>query len=160
MFDFIKPIFYIRLSPYRLTVRNVRSGASVSALPEIAVSRGPKGQLLGAGEDAAPYRSSKSARVSNPFAHPRSLVSDFTLGEQVIKAFVAKLQKTSFMLPARIVLHPQGEPAGGFTQIEVRALHEMARGAGASAVTVWQGPELTDAQVLEHDYPASGQVLE
>ncbi len=59
----------------------------------------------------------------------------------------------------RIVLHPQGSPAGGFTQIEVRALHEMALGAGASRVVVWQGRALTDQELLAREFPANGQVL-
>jgi len=161
MFDAFKPPLYIRLSPVRLTVRNARTGAFVSEVPEIAISRGPRPKVLGAGSDAALYKSSKSARVANPFSHPRSLVSDFTLGEQVLKAFVKKLPKTHAFAPApRVVFHLQGDPAGGFTQVEIRAFREMALGAGASEVTLWQGQELTDGQVLSRNYPPTGRVLE
>lgn len=161
MFDAFKPPLYIRLSPLRLTVRNAKTGASVSEVPEIAVSRGPKPKVLGTGDEAALYKSSKSARVANPFSHPRSLMSDFTLGEQVLKAFVKKLPKDHAFAPApRVVLHLQGDPAGGFTQVEIRAFREMALGAGASEVTIWQGQDLTDAQVLSRDYPPTGRVLE
>ena len=161
MFDLITPPLYIRLSPYRLTVRNVKSGAFISEVPEIAISRSPKPKMLGAGNDAALHKSSKSAQVINPFSHPRSMVSDFTHGEQVLKAFVRKLRATHLLAAApRMVFHPLGEPAGGFTQVEIRALHEMALGAGASEVTMWQGPELTDEQVLSRSYPSAGQVLE
>lgn len=161
MFDAFKPPLYIRLSPFRLTVRNVKTGALVSEAPEIAISRGPKPKVLGAGDEAAPYKSSSSAQVLNPFSHPRTLVSDFTAGEQLLKAFVKKLQKShAFAASPRVLLHPQGDPAGGFTQIEIRALHEMALGAGASEVTIWQGQDLTDEQVLSRDYPPTGRVLE
>lgn len=161
MFDAFKPPLYIRLSPVRLTVRNVKTGAFVSEVPEIAISRGPRPKLLGAGNDAALYKSSKSAQVINPFSHPRSLMSDFTLGEQVLKAFVKKLPKSHAFAPApRVLFHLQGDPAGGFTQVEVRAFREMALGAGASDVTLWQGQELTDEQVLSRDYPPTGRVLE
>ena len=161
MFDLFKPPLYIRLSPLRLTVRNVKTGEFISEVPEIAISRGPKPKVLGAGDEAAPYKSSKSAEVLNPFSHPRSLVSDFTRGQQLLKAFVKKLPKTYvFAALPRMVVHPQGEPAGGFTQIEIRALHEMALGAGASEVTIWQGQDLTDEQVLSRNYPSTGRVLE
>lgn len=161
MFDLFQPPLYIRLSPFRLTVRNVKTGALVSEVPEIALSRGPKPKLLGAGDEAALYKSSKSAQVLNPFSHPRTLVSDFTLGQQLIKAFIKKLPKGSALAAApRVVFHPQGDPAGGFTQIEIRALHEMALGAGASEVTIWQGQDLTDEQVLSRNYPSTGRVLE
>ena len=161
MFDLFKPPLYIRLSPFRLTVRNVKTGEFISEVPEIAISRGPKPKVLGAGDEAAPHKSSKSAQVLNPFSHPRSLVSDFTVGQQVLKAFVKKLAKSHALAAApRVMFHPQGDPAGGFTQIEIRALHEMALGAGASEVTLWQGQDLTDEQVLSRNYPPTGRVLE
>ena len=59
MFELFQPPLYIRLSPFRLTVRNVKTGAFVSELPEIALSRGPKPKVLGAGDEAALYKSSK-----------------------------------------------------------------------------------------------------
>ncbi|SFU48110.1 rod shape-determining protein MreB [Polaromonas sp. YR568] len=161
MFDFIKPPLYIRLSPARLTVRNVKTGESISEPPDIAISRGPKQKILGVGNDAALHRSSKSALVINPFTHPRSMMSDFTTGQAVVKAFVRKLRKGGPLAPApRVVFHPQGDPAGGFTQVEIRAFREMALGAGASEVVVWQGQDLNDEQVLTRQYPSTGQVLD
>lgn len=164
MFDFIKPPLYIRLSPQRLTVRNAKTGESISEPPEIAISRGLKPKVLGAGDEAALYKSSKSAQVLNPFSHPRSMMSDFTSGEQVLKAFVKKLPKGHAFSPSpRVVFHLQGDPAGGFTQVEIRAFREMALGAGASEVTLWQGQDLSDEQVLQvllRHYPPTGQVLD
>jgi len=161
MFAFIHPPLYIRLSPYRLTVRNVKTGEFISEPPEIALSRGPKPKVLGVGDDAALHKSSKSAQVINPFTHPRSMVSDFTNGQRVVKAFVQKLEKIHpLSVSPRMVFHPQGDPAGGFTQVEIRAFHELALGAGASQVTIWQGQDLTDEQVRSQQYPSTGQVLE
>ena len=89
------------------------------------------------------------------------MVSDFTTGEQVLKAFVRQLNKRSrFRLAHRVVMHLAGEPAGGFTQVEIRAFREMALGAGASSVIIWQGPELTNEQILTRRYPTTGQILE
>lgn len=161
MFDFLAAPLYIRLSPYKLSVRNVRTGLSINEVPEIALSRGVNSRILDIGDKAALHRSSKTAIVLNPFDHPRSLVSDFTTGQRVLKAFVRQLGKRSrFRLAHRIVLHPQGEPVGGYTQIEIRALHELGHGIGASSVVVWQGPELTNEQILTRRYPTTGQLLE
>ncbi|MDB5964751.1 MAG: rod shape-determining protein MreB [Polaromonas sp.] len=161
MFDFLAPPLYIRLTPYRLSVRNVKTGKTLSEVPEIALSRGPNPRILDVGAKAALHRSSKAAEVLNPFSHPRTLISDFSTGQRVLKAFIRKLnRRQGFSLAPRVVLHPQGEPAGGYTQIEIRAFHEMVHGAGASSATLWQGPELTDAQVLSRRFPTSGQVLE
>ncbi len=161
MFDLFAAPLYIRISPYKLSVRNVKTGLSISEIPEIALSRGPNPRILDIGEKAALHKSSKTAVVINPFAHPRSMVSDFTTGQQVLKAFVRQLNKRSrFRLAHRMVMHLAGEPAGGFTQVEIRAFHEMALGAGASSVIVWQGPELTNEQILTRRYPTTGQILE
>jgi rod shape-determining protein MreB len=99
--------------------------------------------------------------VLNPFSHPRSLMSDFVMGEQLLKALVKKLPKShAFAASPRVLFHLQGDPAGGFTQVEIRAFREMALGAGASEVTLWQGQDLTDGQVLSRDYPSTGRVLD
>ena len=76
----------------------------------------------------------------NPFAHSRSLVSDFTVAEQLIKVFVRRLLGRHLLTPSpRIVIHLLGDPESGFTQVERRAFREMALGAGASSVVVWSG---------------------
>ena len=161
MFDLFAAPLYIRLSPYKLSVRNVKTGLSITEIPEIALRRGPNPRTLDIGEKSALHKSSKTAVVINPFAHPRSMVSDFTTGEQVLKAFVRQLNKRSrFRLAHRVVMHLAGEPAGVFTQVEIRAFREMALGAGASSVIIWQGPELTNEQILTRRYPTTGQILE
>ncbi|MGH8735132.1 MAG: rod shape-determining protein, partial [Burkholderiales bacterium] len=72
-----------------------------------------------------------------------------------------KLFTGSLFAPAPLViLHPRIEPAGGFTPIEIRALHELAIGAGASKVIIWTGRELTDEEARNRAFPSSeGKVL-
>jgi rod shape-determining protein MreB len=161
MFDALKPLLYIRLSPMRLTVRNVKTGEFISEPPESPSPAGPKEKILGVGDDAALHKSSKSAQVINPFAHPRSMMSDFTAGQQVSKPLCASCVRAGCLRrrPAWYFTS-QGDPAGGFTQVEIRAFHEMALGAGASEVTFWQGQDLTDEQVLSRHYPPTGRVLD
>lgn len=147
------PLLYIKISPERLTVRNVKTGAQLSEVPELAISKGSaKCVVLGFGANAraaAASAAAQAAEIINPFAHPRSLVSDFTTGQVLLRAFVRQARGTALFSPApRLVLHPLGSPAGGFTQVERRALREMALGAGASDVRLWIGPELSDQEVL------------
>lgn len=101
------------------------------------------------------------AQVFNPFAHPRSLVSDFTLAQQVLKTFVRRVVGGGFrFLPSPlVVMHPLGEHAGGLTQVEVRALRELALGLGAREAQVWQGPALTDEQVRSGTWPGGGSPI-
>ena len=55
--------------------------------------------------------------------------------------------------------HPRVNPEGGWTQIEIRALHELAMGAGASRVVVWHGREISDEELREQRFDAGGEVL-
>lgn len=154
------PLIYIQVSPDRLSIRDVKTGQAISEIPEVAIARKPKATIVGVGAEARAHNSEASVEIVNPFSHPRSLVSDFTVGEQLLKEFVRRLRGRSlFALSPKIVLHPQGNPAGGFTQVEVRAFREMALGVGASQVVVWQGRGLTDQELLSGKFPPDGQVL-
>lgn len=160
MFSSFIPLIYVQISPERLVLRNAKTGEVVSEVPEIAISRKPKSSVLGCGVEARLHASAPSVEIINPFAHPRSIVSDFLAGEQLLKDFLRRLQGSSiFAVSPKVVMHPLGDPEGGLTQIEVRALCEMALGAGASGVVVWQGRKLTDQELLSGSFPAGGQVL-
>jgi rod shape-determining protein MreB len=159
LFPFFSPLLYVQISPERLSVRDVRAGVEVSGPPQIAIAHGPQARIVGVGFDAA-LATGEAVAVVNPFAHPRSLVSDFTVGEQLLKAFVRRVRPQSWLkLAPRIVMHPLGAPEGGFTQVEIRALHEMALGAGASQVVVREGRPLADHELLAADFAAGGRVL-
>lgn len=149
MLSALSPLLYVKVAPDRLTVRNVRTGAEISEVPEIAIGKaGKKAVILAAGAQARAAVSTQSAELVNPFNHPRTLLGDFTVGEQLLKAFIRRLNGKSWLaLAPRVVIHPLGSPAGGFTQVERRAFHEMALGAGASQVVVWVGRELSDQEV-------------
>ena len=150
------PVLYVRVSPERLVVTNVKNGHSLSEVPELAIARNPE-RVLACGAAARSTAAQSGAVVVNPFAHPRSLVSDFTAAEQLLKLFVRRLVGKAWFSPSpRVVIHPLGEPDGGFTQVERRALREMALGSGAAEVVVWTGRELTNQEVAEGIFPAGG----
>lgn len=155
----LAPLVYVQVAPDRVTLRNVKSGQSVSEPPLLAVNPQLKAPILAVGAEAA-MRAGPGVQMVNPFAHPRTLVSDFVHGEQLLKALLRRLLPNAiFTVSPRVVLHAMGDPEGGFTQIEVRALHEMALGAGAAEVRLWQGRALTDEELLSGTFPADGKVL-
>lgn len=164
MINFLKPVFYLRVSPERITIRNARTGESFSDTPDIAIVRDPTARILAIGTNTAQARLELGVVVTNPFGHPRSMVSDFTTGLQVFKFFIKKMPGQTWwqgLLPApRVLIHLEGNSEGGYTQVEVRAFLEMGVSAGAGDVNVWEGIELSDAQVLSQDYPPGGKVLE
>lgn len=157
-----KQFLYVQLSPERVTVRDPKTGEAVSEIPEVAIQHSSTGKakILAVGSVARAAASAPDIKVLNPFAHPRSLVSDFTVAEQVLKAFFGRvLGRSLLQLSPVVIVHPLGEQTGGLTQVEIRAFRELALGAGASQARVWQGPQLTDEQVMSGEYPVSGNLL-
>jgi len=147
--DFFDARVYVQISPQRLTVRNLRNGVVVSDVPLVAVGGAPKLKVLAVGAEANTVHGAPNLAVSNPFAHPRTLISDFTMAEQVIKAFVRRAVGKPWLLPAPVmVIHPQGNPDGGFTQVEKRALTELGLAIGARSVILWFGHDLSDDEIM------------
>ena len=158
LLDRFTPLIYVQISPEKLTLKNIKSGEVISEVPEVAIAYDKKTRIVGTGNEAISHRANPSVKILNPFAHPRTLVSDFTVAEQLVKIMVSRLLGSSFFaVSPKIVFHPLGDPAGGFTQVELRAFREMAYGAGASQVVVWTGRALTDQELLSGNFPSDGQ---
>ena len=156
--SFFNSCLYIQLSPERLTVRDPSTGTQFSEIPEVGIAHDPKTRIVGVGSVARSAVAGLIGEVVNPFGHPRSLVSDFTVAEQLLKTVVRQVLGSALLRVApRIVIYPLGDPAGGFTQIERRAIREMALGAGASKVIVWVGRNLSDQEILNEEYPPEGE---
>jgi len=156
MLSSLKPIIYIQISPELLTLKNVKTGASIAEVPEMAINAKPE-KILAVGSQARLAAAAQPAELVNPFAHPRTLASDFTVAEQLIKHQMRRLLGNSLLsISPRVVIHPLGSPTGGFTQVERRAFLEMAVGAGASEAHVWSGRPLTDQELLSGKPPSSG----
>ncbi|MDR2220850.1 MAG: rod shape-determining protein [Methylobacillus sp.] len=151
MLSVLQPVIYIQISPNRLTLKNLKTGETIAEIPEVAISAPPKRRVLAVGPQARQAaKASPGAEVVNPFAHPRTLISDFTAAEMLVKHQVRRILGNSiFFLAPRIVIHPLGSPEGGFTQIEHRAIHELAISAGASAAWIRTGHPLTDDEITQ-----------
>ena len=160
MLQYFKPIVYVRLDPVRITIRDVGTGRELTEPPVAAISREPKKRLVAVGKAADAARTTQPVDLVNPFTHPRSLLSDFTVAELVLKAFVKNIFSKRIFVPSPvIVMHPKVNPEGGFTQIEIRALHELAIGAGARQSIVWEGRDLRDDELRKLSFGDGGRVL-
>ena len=85
--------------------------------------------------------------LAKPFAHPRSLVSDFTAGEQLLKEMIYRcLGRSLFSIAPAVILHLIGDPEGGFTQVEIRAFREMVLACGAETKTSFSPSPLTSSR--------------
>lgn len=139
---------YIAISPERVTVRNVRSGKRFSEVPEIALSADGR-KVLAIGAEARTHASDPAVKIVNPFTHPRSLFSDFTLAEAFLKRAMRQVTNTSILSPTpKVIAHLPGEPEGGYTQVERRVMRELSFSAGARLVDVIAGREPTDHEMV------------
>lgn len=163
MLQSLLPVYYLQISPSEVSVLNVKAKVQVRDLPEVALSQGEKPAVLAIGRRAREAAAQAGGVWANPFAHPRCLVSDFILAEAVLKYLVIQAAPAGWkrlVAPSpRMVVHPLGEPEGGYTQVEVRALRELGMAVGAASVTVWQGRSLTAEELLSGRFPADGRVL-
>jgi rod shape-determining protein MreB and related proteins len=157
--SFIFPV-YVQISAQQLIVRNVKTGATYAEVPELAVLRTPKLQVLGIGVQARLHSAANGVDIVNPFGHPRSLVSDFETAEKLLQLSIRRILKAHwFSASPMLVVHLMGNPEGGFTQVEIRAFRELGLGTGASQVVLWQGRCLTDEEILSKKFPSDGKIL-
>lgn len=157
MFSYFQSLVYIQISPEQLTLRNLRTGESIAEVPEMALTASPQPKILAVGAQARAAAALQAAQVLNPFAHPRSLVSDFTAAQLLLKYQLRRVVGRSlWSVSPCVVMHPLGAPLGGFTQVERRAFLELGHGAGAAAVHLWMGRPLTDEELRACKAPVSG----
>lgn len=158
----LQPLLYIQITPERLSIRNLRTGTTLSEVAEIALSQpGGKPRVLAVGAQAGmAVATEPGARLLRPFAHPRTLVSDFLSAELLLKALIKQSVGKGFLAASPAALmHPMGSPEGGFTAVELRAFRELALGAGAFRVQVWTGRTLTDDELRSRRFPTDGGQL-
>lgn len=158
----LQPLLCIQLTPERVIVRNLRTGTTLNEVAELALGApGRKPAVLGVGAQArAAAAAIPGTRLIRPFAHPRTLVSDFLSAELLLQTMLKQaLGKGLLAVSPSVVMHPMGSPEGGFTAVELRAFRELALGAGAARVQVWTGRPLTDDELRSGRFPAEGGQL-
>lgn len=89
--------------------------------------------------------------VSNEsFATERLLVGTFSIAENVLKRAMKQLHQNRWFSPSPIVvIQPMEKVEKGLSEVEERVLLELAAGAGARRVIVWEGHELSDEEVTK-----------
>ena len=91
-------------------------------------------------------QSDKQNHISavQPFSTERLAVAHFQVAEATLKKGLQQLYPKSFFnIPPIAVMHQLYQAEGGLCEIEVRILKELALGAGASQVYVWEGESLS-----------------
>ena len=146
-------------------MRDVKERRTIAEPPLIAIRGGLKvdgsnPEPLAFGEGALKLKGGDRINLVNPFAHPRSPLSDFTAAEYLLKRVIRKLRGPSLWIFApTMVLHLTPNLPGGITQIESRALLELGKGAGALRVYGWVGTDLTDEEIMALRFPRTGEAF-
>ncbi|MBI5461359.1 MAG: 1-pyrroline-5-carboxylate dehydrogenase [Gammaproteobacteria bacterium] len=114
-----KNTLYIKVHPNRFDLKHIESGKSLSAVSP------------------------------TPFTTSRLLVGQFLAAHETLKAAIKSLYAGQLFAPSPVaVIHPLEKCEDGLSEVEERALHELAAGAGARKVVVWVGHALSDSEVL------------
>ena len=89
--------------------------------------------------------------ATKPFSTTRLLVGEFNEAEKLLTKALKQLSKNTWFSPSPVVvIQPMEMAEGGLSDIELRAIRELAFGAGARKVVVWEGKSLTDNEVIEN----------
>ena len=160
MLDLIRQLassgpLYVRLSPKWLSVRDTKTGRRFEDRPLVAITHKPDKSIFAVGELAErEAKLNPALELHNGFLHPRTIIADFTIAERTLQYFLNQVSSNTFIRPAPVlILHVTDEWEGGLTGIEVRALQELATGAGARESHIWTGRELTDQEIRTRHFP-------
>jgi hypothetical protein len=99
----------------------------------------------------------KTIIADEPFSSKKMLVSDFNIADKALSEVIISNKKWHFfkyfIRQSLIVMH-QRERAEEICPTEIKILEELAYGSGAGykAVYVWQGPELTEQDMINGIY--------
>jgi len=86
--------------------------------------------------------------AQKPFTTTRLLVGQFQEAESLLRKAIQEISNGSlFQVSPVIVIHPIEMVEGGLSEVEERALRELAMSSGARSVFVHIGAPLTDSEV-------------
>ncbi len=86
--------------------------------------------------------------ATQAFTTKRLLVGQFSVAEKLLKKAIKKAYKINWLSASpMVVIHPMEMIEGGLSEVEKRVFKELAAGAGARKIVVWEGHELSDNEV-------------
>jgi rod shape-determining protein MreB and related proteins len=115
------PRVYVLIDRDALEVRDAKRGVGLRQPPLAALAGTPR-RIVAIGDEARRMRGRADTIVVNPFDHPRTPLADFTVAEELVKAFLKKAGIGGFLGIDLLVIALAHTPEGGLTQIEIRAL--------------------------------------
>ncbi len=139
----LRSIFYVQIWENQIKVTDITTGKFFDEKAIMAVEKISKGEKVVAFGNKAMQIQGNDIQLICPFSHPRVLFSDFSAGVILLNNIFEQLfEKKLFKASPQVVIHPMEKTEGGLTLIEERTFQELALGAGARDVVVYQGSPL------------------
>lgn len=138
--------YYVQIWTDKISVRSIDSDAIYVDIPLVAIKTGSnnKKSIVAIGREAKDVHAPDIDTI-NPFAHPRVLMADFGVAEELLKYLYRKVSQNQFFTPSPIaIIHLHEKIEGGITGMEAKAFREAAEGAGARHVYIYTGKELRE----------------
>lgn len=145
--------FYLRFDAKRLRLDAVAAEGRGYDEPAVMALRDAgtrQAMIVGVGQMALTMSAQPSVTLVYPFDHPRLVIGDFTVAEKVVLHAIRELKRRqpwSLLRPVSLVVHPLRTLEGGLSQIEHRALLELAECSGARRAAIHTGHELTMPEI-------------
>lgn len=136
---------YIQVWEKRIKVTSIQTQAVFDQMPLVAIETTKSGQkVVREVGNACSSIDPNQYQIINPFSHPRMLLGDFLVAEKLLQFVVKELHQGKIFTPSpRIIFHPMEKTEGGLNLVEDKAFRELCMGAGARAVVIHLGDELS-----------------
>ena len=135
----------VEITEQELRVISFSGDAKYADEPLIAVEQSGDKEIVRAIGGASRNCSGPGIRITNPFKHHRSMISSFDDAEKILRFAFKSMHGSIFQAAPRVVMHQLEKNEGGLTEVEERVLKELAMGAGAREVIVYQGGRINPA---------------
>jgi rod shape-determining protein MreB len=144
---------YIQVWENRIKASSIQTQTVFDQMPLVAIETNKAGQkVVREVGNACKSVDPNQYQIINPFSHPRMLLGDFLVAEKLLQFIVKELHKGKFFTPApRIIFHPMEKVEGGLNLVEDKAFRELCLGAGARAVAIHLGDELSQHDLSTKD---------
>jgi len=145
---------YVQIWQHRIKVTDIKTRNVYDEVPHVAIDRTDQNKpfIVAIGNKAKALKQ-ETIIIENPFQHPRSLLSNFTIAENLLQHIFSELLKKGYLKPRpTVVIQPMEMLDGGLTMVECRAFTELAYGAGAIDVYPYVGRELSIKEILSKVY--------
>lgn len=144
-------VVYIQLWKERIKVTNLMTDKAYDQASFVHITTLPSGKkkITSIGDSARTSQSPETLSF-NPLGHPRSLLSDFHVLEEMLKQILTQIRPPRLSFKRLVaIIHPMERIEGGLTAIEERGLKEVALGAGAHDAFTYVGGPISPQQLLD-----------